>query len=98
MSPLEYLQNIKEEFRCSACYKEGKMDAHHINSIGMGRNRKNQLREHYSAIPLCRICHQEYHKIGKKTFEFKHDINLYETAFSLLSGYLFTMHNSKEKI
>ena len=88
MKALDYLDKIRKEKYCSVCMKKTKVEPHHIKEIGMGRNRKKQLVEHYSAIPVCRPCHQTYHRIGKKTFEFKFDVNIYGLAHYYLSKHL----------
>ena len=54
----------------------------------MGRDRKKELVEHYSAIPVCRQCHTTYHNLGMKEFQFKFDINVYELAHYYLSKHL----------
>ena len=90
MYPLDYLMNIREQYRCSVCLKEKNIEPHHIIQIGMGRDRKKQLIEHYSAIPVCRPCHQDYHSLGKKTFQFKYNVNIYEIAFDYLSKIIYT--------
>ena len=90
MTPLEYVDKIREEKFCSCCMKKTKIEPHHINSVGMGRNRVKELIEHYSAIPVCRPCHQAYHKMGRMTFEFKFDVNVYDLALHYLSKHLFS--------
>ena len=89
MTPLEYLDKIREEEFCSTCMKKTNIEPHHVNFIGMGRDRKKELIEHYSSIPVCRLCHQTYHKVGRKTFEFKYDVNIYDLAHHYLSKHLF---------
>ena len=55
----------------------------------MGGNRKKPNIKHYSCVPLCRKHHQKYHANGKLTFEAKHEINLFEVAFHLLTKYIW---------
>jgi hypothetical protein len=95
MSPKRYLKIIRTETRCSVCYKETAIEPHHIDQIGMGRNRNNELIEHFSAIPVCRPCHQEYHHIGKRRFEEKNNVNCYEIAYDYLSKYIFYEFNGR---
>ena len=93
----EYLQYLREQEHCSLCYKETPTEPHHIDQIGMGRDRKKPLREHYTAIPVCRICHTEYHNLGKKMYSIKHQINPYEIALYYLSKFLIKGRNGSSK-
>ncbi len=88
MTPTDYIDIIRNEKYCSVCMKKGAVEPHHINQIGMGRDRKKELVEHYSAIPVCRQCHTTYHNLGMKEFQFKFDINVYELAHYYLSKHL----------
>lgn len=54
----------------------------------MGRDRRKALRSHYSAVPCCRPCHQEYHRLGADAYAKKHNINPYELAWHYLADYL----------
>ena len=92
MTPIDYVDLIRSEKYCSVCMQKGLVEPHHINQIGMGRDRKKQLVEHYSAIPVCRQCHTTYHNIGIKDFQFKYEINVYELAHHYLSKYLMEEH------
>tara|TARA_Y100000401_G_scaffold10522_1_gene7194 strand:- start:6211 stop:6498 length:288 start_codon:yes stop_codon:yes gene_type:complete len=85
----QYLQYLREQTHCSLCYKQTPTEPHHIDQIGMGRNRKNpKLREHLTAIAVCRHCHQEWHDLGKKRYCIKHQVNPYEIALYYLSKFL----------
>ena len=42
MTPLEYLERVREEKHCYVCMKKTKIEPHHIDQIGMGRNRKKE--------------------------------------------------------
>ena len=84
----KYLDDIREQSYCSLCYKKEAIEPHHVKFIGMGRNRKRELVEHYSAIPVCRPCHTEYHNLGELAYSKKHNINPYEIAWYYLSKYL----------
>ena len=88
----EYLDYIRNQKHCSFCYKKGAVEPHHINQIGMGRNRKNPLIEHYSAVPVCRPCHTEYHNLGMKVYSSKHQINPFEIAHYYLAMYCKEKH------
>ena len=88
MNSLLYLDYIRQQKHCSLCYKKGPVEPHHIDMIGMGRNRNKPLREHYSAIPVCRPCHREYHDRGEKMYCIKHQINPYDIVYHYLSKYM----------
>tara|TARA_R100001530_G_scaffold100928_1_gene70177 strand:- start:167 stop:469 length:303 start_codon:yes stop_codon:yes gene_type:complete len=95
----EYLQYLREQEHCSLCYKETPTEPHHIDQVGMGRNRAKPLRVHYTAIPVCRICHAEYHQLGKKMYSIKHQVNPYEIALYWLSKFLIKeRYGSSKKI
>ena len=82
MNSLDYLEYIKTK-PCLVCSK--KAEPHHLLNIGMGRDRKKPLREHYTAIPLCRADHIEIHSIGIKRFSVNLDV--WKEAFNLLLEY-----------
>ena len=84
----DYLDYIRQQPHCCFCYTKGLVEPHHIKTIGMGRNRKKPLREHWSAVPVCRPCHTEYHKIGEETYQARHHINAYEIVYYYVSKYL----------
>ena len=88
MSPKGYLEAIRSASRCYVGYQQRPIEPHHINQIGMGRNRKREMIEHFSAIPVCRACHHAYHQMGKTDFEFKFSVNVYEIAHDYLSKYI----------
>ena len=90
----EYLNYLRKQNHCSLCYKPKPIEPHHIDQIGMGRNRKSNLREHFTAIPVCRECHSEYHNLGKKMYSIKHQVNPYEIALYYLSKYLMRKNES----
>ena len=52
--------------KCPVCGK--KADLHHLDVIGMGRNRDEIIHEGLEVIPLCRDHHMEIHSIGKTEF------------------------------
>ena len=52
--------------KCPVCGK--KADLHHLNAIGMGRNRDEIIHEGLEVMPLCREHHMEIHSIGKTEF------------------------------
>ena len=69
-------------FGCSVCGCT-QVDAHHLDTIGMGGNRKGENIEDFSCVPLCRQHHQEWHQIGDREFTTKHSIKLWKTNYLL---------------
>ena len=52
--------------RCAVCGR--KAELHHVDHVGMGRNRKEICHIGMRALPLCREHHTEIHSIGQKDF------------------------------
>ena len=74
MGPLKYLNTIREE-RCLIC---GAMaEPHHLDKIMAGRDRKKDLPEHLTAVPLCREHHDEIERIGIEIFNVKHRVDVW---------------------
>jgi len=65
------------------------MDASHIESVGMGRDRKKEMLSHYSIIPQCRDCHLELHRLGLERFEQKFLLNLYKLNQEYLTAWIY---------
>lgn len=59
--------------KCCVCGKRA--DLHHVDHVGMGRDRDEIIHEGMKALPLCRDHHGECHIIGQKTFEDKYHLN-----------------------
>ena len=76
---LEFIEFIRNQRFCCVCLKKGEVEPHHLKAVGMGMNRKKPMKEHFSAVPVCRFCHIDYHQIGMKEFEKKHKQNMYYT-------------------
>ena len=51
---------------CACCGT--KAEIHHVDAVGMGRNRKEIIHLGMDVLPLCREHHTECHKIGKESF------------------------------
>ena len=98
MTPKHHEQYIREQVYCCNCMKKRPIDPHHIKQIGMGKKKKKNLIEHYSCIPVCRKCHTEYHNIGRKEFEKKHNINIYEQVHHFLSKHIFEIYKRYENL
>lgn len=86
VDPLEYVEYIRSQ-PCVICAKPGAYP-HHIKRIGMGRDRKKRLKEHFSAIPLCNLHHSELHDKGDDKFFYVYGIELWQKAHELLVEYL----------
>ena len=52
--------------RCAVCGK--KAELHHVDAVGMGRNRKEICHIGMRALPLCRGHHTEIHAVGREDF------------------------------
>ena len=52
--------------RCAVCGR--KTELHHVDAVGMGRNRKEICHVGMRALPLCREHHTEIHAIGREDF------------------------------
>ena len=70
---LDYVDDIQDYVyaclmnkKCPVCGK--KADLHHLDAIGMGRNRDEIIHEGLEVMPLCRDHHMEIHSIGKTEF------------------------------
>jgi len=62
----EYIYSCIAHKHCCICGKPS--DLHHVDRIGMGRNRKTIIHEGLLAYPLCRIHHSEAHTMPDKDF------------------------------
>lgn len=76
---LDYVDDIESYvFACLAskkCVICGKhADLHHVDSVGMGRDREEIIHEGMEVLPLCREHHQEIHAIGRYTFMNKYHL------------------------
>lgn len=70
---LEYVDDIDDYVyaclinkKCPICGK--KADLHHIDTVGMGRDRDEIIHEGLEVLPLCREHHTEIHTIGTQEF------------------------------
>lgn len=58
--------------KCAVCGK--KAEIHHVDAVGMGRDRKEIVHLGYRAEPLCRIHHTEAHTTGQQSFDEKYHV------------------------
>ena len=52
--------------KCAVCGR--KTELHHVEAVGMGRNRNEINHIGMLALPLCREHHEEAHRLGNKAF------------------------------
>ena len=78
--------NFVKTFGCSVC-GTSPVDAHHLDTIGMGGNRKKDCVEDFSCVPLCRRHHQEWHSLGDTGFYDRHLTNLWKVNYQMNKGY-----------
>lgn len=86
---LKYLGFIRAK-KCLCCNKPGV--PHHVEAVGMGRNRSKPREEHYATIPLCYKHHNELHTIGITRWLKKHEFTLdgiYKTMFKFLQEFIW---------
>ena len=81
----KYLYSCLKHRRCAVCNK--KADVHHIDAIGMGRDRDKILHIGMEAVALCREHHQEAHTRGQASFDRYHiyGIKLDENLCNILN-------------
>lgn len=77
----KYLYMCLEHRKCAIC--NAPAEVHHVDSIGMGRNRKEIIHIGMSAIALCRKHHLQAHKMGRQSF-----FELYHVFGIILDEYL----------
>lgn len=70
---LEYVDDIDDYVygcmvnkKCCVCGKPAEL--HHVERVGMGRNRDEIVHEGMEALPLCREHHNEIHRVGEGVF------------------------------
>lgn len=56
------------------CVTGKKAELHHVDAVGMGRDRKEIVHLGYRVLPLCREKHTEAHTLGQKSFEEKYHL------------------------
>lgn len=59
--------------KCCVCGK--KADLHHVDVVGMGRDRTEIIHEGLEVLPICREHHTEIHTVGKTEFFRKYHLN-----------------------
>jgi len=82
----KYLEYIRKQ-PCLLC-GERRVDADHLETIGMGGDRRKRTQKDLTCIPLCRKHHQERHAIGNEKVRQKYYIDVWREAFNLLRRYI----------
>lgn len=78
-SLLEYVDDVADYiYSClvtkKCCICGAPTDLHHIDRVGMGRNRNDMIHEGLEVLPLCREHHQEAHTMPDAEFFEKYHI------------------------
>ena len=78
-SLLEYVDDVADYiYSClvtkKCCICGAHTDLHHIDRVGMGRNRNDMIHEGMEVLPLCREHHQEAHTMPDAEFFEKYHI------------------------
>ena len=69
----DYVYSCLINKKCCICGMRA--DLHHVDHVGMGRNREEIVHEGMRVLPLCREHHTEAHTIGQDTFNDKWHLN-----------------------
>lgn len=69
----DYVYACLASKKCAICGKHA--DLHHVDAIGMGRDRDEIVHEGMPVLPLCREHHQEAHGMPLKEFLGKYHLN-----------------------
>lgn len=77
---IEYVDDISDYVYCSMIHKKcvicgRKADLHHVDRVGMGRDRTDILHEGMEALPLCREHHVEAHTMPDAVFFEKYHLD-----------------------
>ena len=68
----DFLYSCLVQKKCCICGKAS--DLHHVDRVGLARDREEIIHEGMEVLPLCRIHHGEAHQIGQLTFNQKYHI------------------------
>lgn len=61
-----YLYSCLKNKKCCVCGQHA--DLHHVERVGIGRNREEIIHEGMKVLPLCRLHHTEAHQMTKDRF------------------------------
>lgn len=68
----DYIYACLAARKCAVCGLRAEL--HHVDHVGMGRDREEIMHEGMEALPLCREHHNEAHTIGQQSFNLKYHI------------------------
>lgn len=68
----DYIYSCLVNKKCCVCGL--KADLHHVDHVGMGRDREDIIHEGMNVLPLCRDHHKECHNRGQWSFEQKYHL------------------------
>lgn len=68
----DYVYSCLINRKCCVCGSRAEL--HHVDRVGMGRNRDEIIHEGMEAMPLCRTHHTECHTMGQKEFDEKYHL------------------------
>ena len=66
----KYLYLCLEHRKCAVC--NGRAQTHHVDRVGMGRNREKIVHVGLLAVALCAECHEKAHRDEKEFFKLHH--------------------------
>lgn len=69
----DYVYGCLIHKKCCIC--GAKADLHHVDRVGMGRNRNEIIHEGMEVLPLCREHHTECHNMGQDSFNARYHID-----------------------
>lgn len=87
----DYVYSCLINRKCCVCGSRAEL--HHVDRVGMGRNRDEIIHEGMEAMPLCRTHHAECHTMGQKEFDEKYHLE----GGVLLDRTLCKIYNLKKK-
>ena len=67
-----YIYGCLAHKKCCICGQA--CDIHHVDRVGLGRDREEIVHEGMEALPLCRIHHTEDHNLGEQRLQEKYHI------------------------
>ena len=87
LNPLDFLDYTRQ--KPCLVHRDEPAEPHHLDTVGMGRNRRKEMIEHLSAVPLSRMAHIEIETVGLREFEDRHGINLWRENARLLARFIW---------
>jgi len=86
---LDYLE-YRKDGKCEVCFEPA--ERHHMQTVGMGRDRSKPMMQHFLIASLCRQHHIEIDQIGEKKFSEKYNTNMWEWTAKRLARWLWENH------